>query len=426
MSESRQSIRPVIVGTIGLYSLAFFLIDHNFRVSFVPDDPEVARSVITSISVGSPLRRFAAFLLVFSGVVFFLKARRPDFKSHQGPLYLVALYLAWAWLSYFWADDPGLVLRRVISFSALLFASLALSRTLSRYDFLLIVFGVSLVFLVIGIATEGILGTFNPGAAYYRFMGTVHPESQGFNCAILVLSAVAISDGKRRFGFLFFRMIAAVAFIFLFLTKSRGPFAGLVVACVAYFVLSRRRLSTVKMFYLVLFVICFFVLVIGWPNLMTALLMGRQEDTATLTGRVPLWVECWSFVEQRPWAGYGFNSFWTEARTIEFVDSQGWISFSGHSIYLDTALNLGFVGLLLLLGLLLTALRMSWRRGAEDPDYGTSFLAGLLVLMCVDGVLSSHVILGGFVTFVLYSVILILFLSEPAHRANSGTIHPSH
>ncbi len=108
--------------------------------------------------------------------------------------------------------------------------------------------------------------------------------------------------------------------------------------------MTRGGMSRAKLAYLLVLVFSFSLLALGWSDLMGVVLLGRHEQVSTLTGRVPLWIECWSFVEQRPLTGYGYNGFWTEDRAWDLTDTQGWVLASSHSMYLETVLNLGLVG----------------------------------------------------------------------------------
>jgi len=73
-------------------------------------------------------------------------------------------------------------------------------------------------------------------------------------------------------------------------------------------------------------------------------LIGKDE---TLTGRGPIWEAAWQAVRARPLLGYGYNGFWNAnaALTQDIWKSVGWNAPNGHNGYLDTVLQLGFVGL---------------------------------------------------------------------------------
>ena len=103
-----------------------------------------------------------------------------------------------------------------------------------------------------------------------------------------------------------------------------------------------------------------------------------------------------------------------------------WVTYSAHSIYLDTLLSLGFVGL----ALLVVALMISARRGIvafrRSADNTPAALTGLLLLMCVEGLLSSLVITATFTTFVLFSLMLYLsFTQSGSDRIPHPTREPS-
>ena len=79
-------------------------------------------------------------------------------------------------------------------------------------------------------------------------------------------------------------------------------------------------------------------------------LAGRGSD---LTGRVPLWQAALEAIAQRPWFGYGYSGFWTaDSRAVQQIwRTIGWQAPSAHNGYMDTALQIGVVGLALFLRL---------------------------------------------------------------------------
>jgi exopolysaccharide production protein ExoQ len=72
----------------------------------------------------------------------------------------------------------------------------------------------------------------------------------------------------------------------------------------------------------------------------------------TLTDRTLLWSELLK-VEINPIFGTGFESFWLGERFREFAASRWWAPTQAHNGYLETYLNLGLVGLFLLIALLI-------------------------------------------------------------------------
>ena len=77
----------------------------------------------------------------------------------------------------------------------------------------------------------------------------------------------------------------------------------------------------------------------------STVLMGREEEgkADTLTNRVPLWNECLEYIEQRPWLGYGYDSFWTPHRVFLISQHQGWEIPHSHNGYIEMLLSLGLI-----------------------------------------------------------------------------------
>lgn len=98
--------------------------------------------------------------------------------------------------------------------------------------------------------------------------------------------------------------------------------------------------------------------------------VGRDS---TLTGRTEVWADLLPAREQHSLLGYGFGSFWTDARR-QFYDIP-----TAHNAYLDILLELGEVGLGLYV-LWLVSLTGALHRALKD-DYEWSSIAICLLLM---------------------------------------------
>src|SRR5206468_2635752 len=73
---------------------------------------------------------------------------------------------------------------------------------------------------------------------------------------------------------------------------------------------------------------------------------------ATIAGRAQLWHDLLAF-PVNPIFGTGFESFWLGDRLQAIWDTHWWHPIQAHNGYLETYLNLGLVGLLLLVGFLI-------------------------------------------------------------------------
>jgi O-antigen ligase len=111
--------------------------------------------------------------------------------------------------------------------------------------------------------------------------------------------------------------------------------------------LSHKRLGVAVIVWtsLLLLIIPAKVIVIEQLPLIAPLL-GKD---ANLTGRVDLWLLLPSYIAQRLWLGHGFAAFWVQdsvdsVNVIQIWDTVGWEPPCAHNGWLDTMLELGFVG----------------------------------------------------------------------------------
>jgi exopolysaccharide production protein ExoQ len=97
----------------------------------------------------------------------------------------------------------------------------------------------------------------------------------------------------------------------------------------------------------------------------------------TLTERTTLW-EGLLKVKINPVLGTGFESFWLGERREKIWEEQHWHASEAHNGYLETYLNLGLVGLFLLIGLLFATFFKTRRELLRNLEWGR-FRLGFLV-----------------------------------------------
>ncbi|HEY0704530.1 MAG TPA: O-antigen ligase [Candidatus Acidoferrales bacterium] len=76
------------------------------------------------------------------------------------------------------------------------------------------------------------------------------------------------------------------------------------------------------------------------------LVLEATGKDSTLTGRVPIWHAAISAISQRPFLGYGYQTFWNRGGAITFINPY---PNHAHDGYLDLLLDMGMVGLLVFL-----------------------------------------------------------------------------
>jgi exopolysaccharide production protein ExoQ len=100
----------------------------------------------------------------------------------------------------------------------------------------------------------------------------------------------------------------------------------------------------------------------------------------TIAGRAELWRKLLA-VPINPVFGVGFESFWLGDRLEAFWDTHWWHPTQAHNGYLETYLNLGLVGLMLLLGLIASTFMKIRRELLTDFEWGRFELSLLVTIV---------------------------------------------
>ncbi len=374
--------------------------------------------IISKAHGGDLLRRVAFSLLGLFGVGGLIRGGLNRLTINGGLGWLILFYFGWASLSFTWADDVAFTLRRLIVFWMLCLGALAMSKHFSLRDIILWVFFATGVFLLIGVASAIVLGTFRPFAPGYRFSGTLQPNPEGINCAMFLLASAVMSSASKR-GRWFFIVCACVGLVLLVLTGSRTAFAGSIAALLVYWALvssPSRNMAWFLGFSIVAGVCLLFLLVeneLG-TSLRHGILLGRPAtDASTFTGRIPLWKECLDYAAKRPLQGYGYEGFFTPSRIAEIAATQGWGFFNAHSAYLQLLLGTGMIGLTSFALILILSIKESVARFRVSLSPGHAYIAAAFVFSMLHGVLEAGSLMGGMFSFTLLLVATHLGFAVP-------------
>jgi O-antigen ligase len=106
-------------------------------------------------------------------------------------------------------------------------------------------------------------------------------------------------------------------------------------------------------------------------------LMGTIGRDPTLTGRSGVWTMVTSLAGN-PLVGTGFESFWLGKRLEAMWEKHWWQPNQAHNGYIETYINLGFLGLFFLCGIILSSFRNIRRILILPKDLPCSKLHGIL------------------------------------------------
>ena len=323
---------------------------------------------------------FAALLI--GGV---LHPRRMLRTVKANLVFLLPPLLAFA--SVAWAPEPAVAARRAAAFAATVLCGLAIAADRPGRDGLNFItrtaaIGVllSLVYVIVDPAlalhqtTDGVQSVH---AGDWRGV-FVHRTALGQLSALTL--AFAVYGGRAFYGRTGRMIVGGATLLCLFQARSGGGEAEAVLLLFAPLAVRLwRRLPLLGRAAAV--AAAGLALALAAAPLTEAALRLFGKD-ATLTGRTPLWSLLLQAAQARPWFGYGYSTGFRDdvAAMVAGRSAYGYVP-NAQNGYLDTALNVGLVGLALVLAGLATgfgrALRLAWR----DPR-GVA-MAPLLVMLFI-------------------------------------------
>jgi exopolysaccharide production protein ExoQ len=402
-----------------LFGLAMYAAEH--RLWYATDSfSEGDIDLVAEVGSSSVLRQLSFIALGSFGALLLVKLTDVRTAADRRLVALLVGLCAWAVLSAAWADDTVLSLKRSVVPVLAAVAALGVAKHWQPRQLCTFTVVLTTFFVMLGVAAECVYGTFLRGSEY-RFAGTLHPNIQAIYCAALALASLALFCEARFVratrGSILWLIPLAVGVALLLLTRSRTATVALLAAMAMFFALEASRLKKL----VVAGILAEVVVVFGFLFVdsdsgvkewtLGILQMGREQDAsdmASLTGRLPIWQAVLRDVAESPLVGYGYGGFWTPQRVLEYSYIHDWEFNHAHSVYLETLLNVGAIGLMV--GLLLTvgALWSAARAYAATRNPGYRFIAAVLTMAVVAGLADSDFVIVGFAPILALLCVSIL------------------
>jgi len=325
-----------------------------------------------TLEEGSPLDRCIYLGLIAAGT-YVLSKRHVQVSEIIRQNQWLTIFFIYCFLAIFWSDFPFVAFKRWIKVLGHPIMALivltepdpleALTRLMKRCAYVIV--PVSILFI-----------KYYPelGRGFDHWTGapsnngiTTNKNTLGVDCLILgffffwhLLQTRSLERGKLRRNELFLTggFLLAIWWLFSMAHSSTALvsfFVGvLVVLILGLRFVDKRFIGT----YVVIGVLA--LLAAEWAFGIYASAIQLLGKDSTLTERTLLWSELLK-VKINPLFGAGFESFWLGDRFRNFAESRWWQPNQAHNGYLETYLNLGVVGLILLI-VLLTATFWKGRR----------------------------------------------------------------
>ncbi|AZO10070.1 MULTISPECIES: O-antigen ligase [unclassified Mesorhizobium] len=286
------------------------------------------------------------------------------FTWNLSSAWLPILFAVYVCMSVFWSQAAGTSARAAVQYSSHILCAFVAARTISVRTLvlgsLIGIFFVLLYSLKVGAYALDIMdGTFN-------FVGAFGSKNQvGFFSSLGIFFSLVFLAFYRRNWMSFFwtAPLILLSVYMLAIAHSATSVASLpaVIGIVALLAMS-KVLS--RRYRRVLFVVGAGALVAGITAALNLglldFVLGLFGKDSTLTGRTYLWEQGWQAAQQRPLLGYGYAAYWVQG----FADPERlWAEFyittrTGfhfHNTYIETLVELGFIGVTMLAFVILRA-----------------------------------------------------------------------
>jgi len=371
-----------------------------------------ATGALSAANVEHNLLNTAGYAAVLVVVLPLLIVRRAALVPIIANAKLFWLFMAIAFASVFWAVDPIQAAHRLAQLSAPVLVALYAS---SRFDpaTTIRLTGITYILMLIASAAVAVLlprvGVIqpDPGAPVDLtessqlvgdWSGIVgHKNVLGFITLAnaLVFAWRIIVEKERRW------LLAAALLFGMFVTwKTHSATSTLLVGMtVITYLAARLCLAIPKLAALVLSVVvamagAVLLLSLLMPQEMTAL-VGKD---ATLTGRVPIWIDLVEHaIPARPWLGYGFNTFFVfnNPAYVRLVDIVHWRTPHAHNGYLNLAVELGVPAALIATFIVLRVIVGSFHVVLHEGNGWALYLLVFSLILVVLNLVESTLLRGG-------------------------------
>lgn len=202
----------------------------------------------------------------------------------------------------------------------------------------------------------------------------VHPNDYGsFIIAMLPLSLLFLLPKLPKNKRIILLIVLILGLFCLIRTSSRGAWLGFIIGLIIFFYSYNKKLA-------IILPIALIILISVFPNglnRMSSLFSGAQNSSWE---RTKLWEGTWNMIKEHPITGFGINTFsdyFPKFKPADYPDAR-----YAHNSYMQMWSEIGIIGLMTFLGLIITALWTTFNKFNKKISCG---FEGMLLLSLVSG-----------------------------------------
>ncbi len=312
-----------------------------------------------------------------------------------------------AMLSVLWSDAPTVSFRRAAallgsSVFGLYLATRYPLRTLLRLLLAVSVIAIGLSFLV-GIALPAY--AIDEIGAWQGVFGQKNQLGQFMALSAVLWLLYVVSVKRHRFliGF------GVLSVVLVILSKSATALVLLVTLAAVLILVRLWRLHyTIALPILTIVAMVSGYIIVGVASNPGGVTNVLGKDSG-LTGRTQLWSLVWQMIRARSWFGYGYGGFWLgfQGPSAPVWRATGWNPPNAHNGFLDLMLDLGIVGLLIFVPVMVVALRNALALARRGHLLDTAFPLLFLIFLLVSNITESYLVAYNSLSWVLFVALTI-------------------
>lgn len=312
----------------------------------------------------------------------YLFVRRKGLVRVLAPRAFLFIVPAFAMLSTLWSEAPKETFRFAAELGITALAGILLSSA-RRQD--MVIRGMTLAFLAyvaVAVVAGGRVGI-GVGAGGDAFSGLTQSKNLLGDIAstglLVSMAAVMMAIGSRRWIWVAIGGVAVALDLYAVIAaRSAGALLGLGMGVGAMFALAPliKAGPIVRGWLTAAVALCLFAGGLGYRTLAAGMIsLGANlfDKDPTLTGRTYLWYRAADLIREKPMLGRGYYAFWRQGNIDAEglwryfgIDNRGGFTF--HNTLVDIMVTLGWLGVLVIAGVVLIGLIAILRRFVMRPD----------------------------------------------------------
>jgi exopolysaccharide production protein ExoQ len=346
------------------------------------------------VAAGNPINRNVAIALMLFGIVILIRRRVNVGEWIKSNKFLVCL-LGYCAISTIWSDIPLLSFKRWIRhLGPILFVLVVLTDRRGFQAVVTLVKYAAYILLPISIVLFKWYPTI--GRHYHTHSGelmitgvTMHKNSLGMLCLISGLFLLfdihrEWSAGNRRtFGVKGNLCLLAVAVWLLWKCNSATATLAFLGGVTVYFALGWERVrvaASPKAFMVILLASLAITIALAASSNLFVSLVDLTGHSDTFWGRTELWKVAIGMMHN-PVFGCGYDGFWLGERLDQMWDIYWWKPTEAHNGFVEVYLDLGFVGLLILINLIVQSYSRFYQLLSAEDEFARIKLALLVAIL---------------------------------------------